>query len=92
MKESRPEFVLRLVPSPGTDPIRALRCGLKLLLRRCGLRCVSIEEYYPANDFVIRPSTEMRHTGRRRYPAGKAINVSGTDRRNARRARARPFQ
>jgi hypothetical protein len=44
MRQPRPEFVLRLVPTAGTDPIRALRRGLKLLLRLCGLRAISIRE------------------------------------------------
>ena len=39
-----PVFVLRLTPRPGvSDPIRALRAALKVLLRR-GLRCVSAYE------------------------------------------------
>jgi hypothetical protein len=37
-------FVLRLRPEPGVDAIRALRWTLKALLRRHGLRCLSIEE------------------------------------------------
>jgi hypothetical protein len=81
-RQPRPEFVLRLVPTAGTDPIWALRWGLKLLLRRCGLRCVLIEEYAPANDFPDRPAIENRY-GRRRERAGrKAVNVSGTVRGN----------
>jgi hypothetical protein len=43
-------FVLKLVPLPGVDPIRALRAALKLLLRRCGLRCVSASEETETND------------------------------------------
>jgi hypothetical protein len=43
--QKRPQYVLRLRPEPHVDdPIRALRAGLKLLLRRCGLRALSIEE------------------------------------------------
>jgi hypothetical protein len=34
-------FHVRLVPMPGTDPIRALRMVLKVLRRRYGLRCIS---------------------------------------------------
>jgi hypothetical protein len=37
-------FVLTLVAGPGVDPIRALKQLLKLALRRCGLRCLSVEE------------------------------------------------
>jgi hypothetical protein len=36
-------FVLRLVALPNVDEIKALRFALKSLLRRYGLRCVSIE-------------------------------------------------
>jgi hypothetical protein len=39
-----PTFVVTLRAAPGTDAIRALRWALKLLLRKFGLRCVSIEE------------------------------------------------
>ena len=38
----RDVYVLYLRPEPNVDGIRALRRGLKLLLRLCGLRCVSI--------------------------------------------------
>jgi len=44
MRESQSAFVITLVPTPGTDPIRSLRRGLKLLLRVCGLRAISIRE------------------------------------------------
>jgi hypothetical protein len=37
-------FVLRLVPLPDVDGIRALRAALKVLLRRFGLRCTSIKQ------------------------------------------------
>jgi hypothetical protein len=37
-------FVLRLVPLPGTDPIKALRAVLKVLLRRFGLRALSVRQ------------------------------------------------
>jgi hypothetical protein len=39
-----PTFVLRLQPVPGTDGVRAMRWVLKTLLRKHGLRCVSIEQ------------------------------------------------
>jgi len=45
----RTRYVLVLQPEPGVDAIRALRWVLKSLLRRWGLRCVSIEEQ-GAND------------------------------------------
>jgi hypothetical protein len=37
-------FTLRLRPEKGVDPIRALRGALKILLRKFGLRTVSVEE------------------------------------------------
>ena len=41
----RPVFRLTLRPEPHvTDPVRALRLALKVLLRRFGLRCISVEE------------------------------------------------
>jgi hypothetical protein len=39
---SRPIFVLRLRPEKGINPIHGLRHALKELLRRHGLRCVSV--------------------------------------------------
>lgn len=39
-----PVYILRLTPAPGTDGIKALRLALKVLLRRFGLRCVSVEQ------------------------------------------------
>jgi hypothetical protein len=42
--EKRSTFVLTLQAAPGVDSIRVLRWALKFLLRRFGLRCVSIEE------------------------------------------------
>lgn len=41
--ERRPVFILRLRPEPAVaDPTRALRWALKTLLRKFGLRAVSI--------------------------------------------------
>jgi hypothetical protein len=40
----RPTFIIRLRAQPGVDPIRALRQALKVLLRRFGLRVISIEQ------------------------------------------------
>jgi hypothetical protein len=37
-------FVIKLQPQRGVDVNKALRRGLKFLLRQCGLRCLSIEE------------------------------------------------
>jgi hypothetical protein len=51
MSISRPIFVLRVRPEPRVDdPIRALRGGLKVLLRRYGLRCLSICEQHQTTD------------------------------------------
>ncbi|MDA9424022.1 hypothetical protein [Bradyrhizobium sp. CCBAU 53380] len=48
----RKQYVLRLQPLPGANPIRALRWVLKRLLRQYGLRCIDIREdhYGPANE------------------------------------------
>ena len=40
----RPAFVVRLVPEPDVDPIKALRLFLKSALRQFGLRCTSVLE------------------------------------------------
>jgi hypothetical protein len=37
-------YLLRLRPEKGIEPITALRGGLKLLLRRFGLRAVSVDQ------------------------------------------------
>jgi hypothetical protein len=39
----RTVYLLRLTALPNVDEIKALRWTLKGLLRRCGLRCISIE-------------------------------------------------
>jgi hypothetical protein len=41
---ARPIYCLRLQPGPGVDGVRALRNALKFLLRRWGLRVISIDE------------------------------------------------
>jgi hypothetical protein len=41
-RQRRETFVIALQPLPGVNGIRALRRGLKILLRVCRLRCVSI--------------------------------------------------
>jgi hypothetical protein len=39
----RTVYLLRIRPEPDvTDEVRALRTALKLLLRRCSLRCISL--------------------------------------------------
>jgi hypothetical protein len=43
-RRRQPTFVLTLQPIPGTDGVRAMRWVLKTLLRKHGLRCVSIEQ------------------------------------------------
>jgi len=43
-RNPQPVFVLRLTPKPGTDPIKALRAALRVLLRRFGLCALSVSE------------------------------------------------
>jgi len=43
-RRQRPIFVVRLTPLPGVDGIKALRAVLKILLRRFGLRALSVRE------------------------------------------------
>jgi hypothetical protein len=45
MRDPRPVFVLALRPEPHVDGLKALRAGLKTLLRRHGLRCTGLEVY-----------------------------------------------
>jgi hypothetical protein len=46
--KSRPTFVVVLRPEPHVaDATHAVRRALKLLLRRFGLKCISIEEMHP---------------------------------------------
>jgi hypothetical protein len=42
-----PVYIIAVTPRPGVDDIRALRWALKAMLRRFGLRCLSIEERAP---------------------------------------------
>ena len=44
MKRDGPIYVLTVRPLRGVDPVRALRGALKVLLRRFGLICISIQE------------------------------------------------
>jgi hypothetical protein len=39
----RPIYIIRLRALPGVDAVQALRAALKTLLRRYGLKCLSIE-------------------------------------------------
>jgi hypothetical protein len=48
--DGRPIFTLRLQPLPGVDPIRALRMALKGLLRRCGLKVLTIDQAETTGD------------------------------------------
>lgn len=41
---NRPVYIVHLKPAPKVDGIRALKGGLKTLLRPYGLRCVSIKQ------------------------------------------------
>jgi hypothetical protein len=44
-QKPRPVFTIRLQAKPGVDePIKALRLALKVLLRRFGLRAISVSE------------------------------------------------
>jgi hypothetical protein len=43
-KDHRPIFVLRLRPEKGINPIHGLRHALKELLRRHGMRAVSVDD------------------------------------------------
>jgi hypothetical protein len=42
--DHRTVYLLRLQAGPRVDPVRALRRGLKMLFRHCGLRCLSVRE------------------------------------------------
>jgi hypothetical protein len=37
-------FVVKLYALPGTDGVRALKAALKLLLRKFGLRAISVQQ------------------------------------------------
>ena len=41
--DTRPVYLLKLRAEPGVDPVRALRAGLKRLLRVHRLRCIGLE-------------------------------------------------
>jgi hypothetical protein len=45
----QPVYVIRLRPERQVvDPVKALRRALKVLLRRCGMRAVSVEQEHSA--------------------------------------------
>jgi hypothetical protein len=44
MNAPRPDFLLRLRPEPHVDAVRAPRAALKVLLRRFGLRAITVNE------------------------------------------------
>ena len=47
---TRPRYHLILEAAPGSDPTLRLRCALKALWRRHGLRCLSIRQVGPAGE------------------------------------------
>jgi hypothetical protein len=83
----RPVFMLALRPEPHVDGIKALRAALKVLGRRFGLHCVSLQEYPPGHVEPVRPPAKNRHGDRRRYQPGSARNISRTGRSNPEIAR-----
>jgi hypothetical protein len=83
LKANRPVFVLQLQHLPGVDPIRSLRAVLKWLLRRHGLRVLSIQEQHAPHARADGPAIKNAH-GRNRQPSsGSARYIYGTRRRNA---------
>ena len=44
MMTNHPVYIVHLKPEPKVDGIRALKAGLKTLLRRYGLWCVTIKK------------------------------------------------
>jgi hypothetical protein len=44
VNQKRATYTIVLRALPGVDPVRALRRGLKLLLRVCGLRALAVSE------------------------------------------------
>src|SRR5262245_42210855 len=78
IRETRPVLVLTVRPEPGIDPIRALRWGLKALLRRFGLRVVSIREQHCADDFIERQPIANRDGRRPVCSVFSAIQAPGS--------------
>jgi hypothetical protein len=50
-----PIYILKLRPAPGSDHVKALRWALKILWRRFGLRCVSVEQEHGSRDTGGKP-------------------------------------
>src|SRR5262245_31309097 len=76
VKPRRPIFTIEVRAEPGIDAIRALRLGLKRMLRYYGLRCISIREGDIGDAFLDdRLSTADRDDRRRRSPVRKALPV-----------------
>ena len=65
---------------PSVDGIRALRRGLKYLLRGCGLRVVSLQEYPPGHAEPVRRSVGRYYGHRKDAADRKARCVSKADR------------
>ena len=53
-KPQRQIYVLRLRPLPRVDGIKALRRGLKMLLRQCGLQCLEVKLETPKEESQCR--------------------------------------
>jgi hypothetical protein len=79
-RQPRPTFTLTLRPEPRVDGIRALRRGLKALLRIYGLRCLTIQVYPAAHAEPVRPPVANRHGNRREHRPQPARRVPATDR------------
>ena len=47
---TRPRYVVTLEAAPGQDVALRLRCALKALWRRFGLRCLSVRQVDPAGE------------------------------------------
>ena len=61
-KSQRPIYLLRLRPLPRVDGVKALRRGLKMLLRHCGLQCLELKLETP---------TEKSHAANRKASTGR---------------------
>jgi hypothetical protein len=86
--ERREAYIVTLRPEPHTDPIRALRRGLKYLLRVCGLRAIHVREQNESDAVVVAQSIADRHGRRARGAARKARPVPAKDRGDAGAARS----
>ena len=45
--QTRPRYTITVEAAPGSDPTLRLRCALKSLWRRFGLRCLSVRQVGP---------------------------------------------